>query len=457
MKNLCVPFVLLVLSVPISTAEAQDSQLRPASWRSNYSSQRIETLRRQFAAGNQSTDAFWAEIAKMGTPLIEPSDPDDQHQLVTFLWRGTTETHNVLVVWSPFTGVRPQDYLMTRLEDSDVWYLVARIPAGARFLYQLAHNDPLDSRALGVWVGRSPQPDPLNPHRFGSQSVVELPGAPLQPWIAKHPETPEGTVEEHQIRSELLDAERTVSVYTPAAYHADAEPRHVLVLFDKEYYQSAIPVPVILDNLISASRIPPVVAVLISNRGTRGPDLINNETFTDFVAKELIPWVRSRYHVTDDPAQAIVGGLSAGGIAAMHTGLRHSDTFGNVLSQSGAFYLSPALSRELATRAPASDVSDRHILEEIEDRAATEGNWLISQYVRSPRLLLKFYMDVGSFEADFMGQGGAVLESNRHLRDVLLAKGYAVHYQQFIGGHDYISWRGTFADGLIALIGHDGR
>jgi hypothetical protein len=39
------------------------------------------------------------------------------------------------------------------------------------------------------------------------------------------------------------------------------------------------------------------------------------------------------------------------------------------------------------------------------------------------------------------------------MRDVLLAKGYEVHYQQFVGGHDYLSWRGTFADGLMDLIG----
>ncbi len=45
------------------------------------------------------------------------------------------------------------------------------------------------------------------------------------------------------------------------------------------------------------------------------------------------------------------------------------------------------------------------------------------------------------------------LESSRHMRDVLLAKGYEVHYREFVGGHDYLSWRGLLADGLIALLG----
>jgi enterochelin esterase-like enzyme len=33
--------------------------------------------------------------------------------------------------------------------------------------------------------------------------------------------------------------------------------------------------------------------------------------------------------------------------------------------------------------------------------------------------------------------------------DVLRAKGHEVFYQEFQGGHDYLSWRGTLADGLI--------
>jgi len=70
----------------------------------------------------------------------------------------------------------------------------------------------------------------------------------------------------------------------------------------------------------------------------------------------------------------------------------------------------------------------------------------------SPRLPLRFYMDTGSDDADFGGHYGT-LEQSRHMRDVLLPKGYEVHFQEFIGGHDYLSWRGTLADGLVMLMG----
>jgi hypothetical protein len=40
-------------------------------------------------------------------------------------------------------------------------------------------------------------------------------------------------------------------------------------------------------------------------------------------------------------------------------------------------------------------------------------------------------------------------EHNRHLRDVLLAKGHEVHYQEFPGGHDLVNWRASFPDAVI--------
>ena len=36
---------------------------------------------------------------------------------------------------------------------------------------------------------------------------------------------------------------------------------------------------------------------------------------------------------------------------------------------------------------------------------------------------------------------------------MLRAKGYEVRFKEFEGGHDYLSWRGTLTDGLIALLG----
>jgi hypothetical protein len=71
----------------------------------------------------------------------------------------------------------------------------------------------------------------------------------------------------------------------------------------------------------------------------------------------------------------------------------------------------------------------------------------------SPKLPLRLYLDAGSMELDMTGHGGSILEPNRHLRDVLRAKGYDVFYHEFIGAHDYASWRETLADGLILLIG----
>jgi enterochelin esterase family protein len=64
---------------------------------------------------------------------------------------------------------------------------------------------------------------------------------------------------------------------------------------------------------------------------------------------------------------------------------------------------------------------------------------------------VRFFVEIGSFE-----QGGGfanAVAENRRFRDVLKAKGYSVQYSEFTGGHEYVCWRGSFADGLIALAG----
>jgi enterochelin esterase family protein len=107
-----------------------------------------------------------------------------------------------------------------------------------------------------------------------------------------------------------------------------------------------------------------------------------------------------------------------------------------VLSQSGAFHRAPQ---------SAGDAADSRV----------EPNWRVRQFISSPRKALRFYLDAGTAEFNATGGADAILFCTRALRDVLRAKGYEVHFQEFAGGHDYLSWRGTIADGLIALLGAD--
>jgi enterochelin esterase family protein len=305
-------------------------------------------------------------------------------------------------------------------------------------------------------IAAAARPDPLNPKRWGvdarsvdapeyqGTSIVEMPDAPAQPWLAEKPGVAAGQIETHQFRSALLKNEREISVYLPPGYSGTGKPYPVLVLFDGKAYLggknqiAAVPTPTILNNLISERRIPPIVALFIGNPpGARSRELPCNSLFADFLASELLPWAHGLYNFARDPRQTVVGGSSFGGLAATCAGLRHPETFGNILSQSGSFWWTP----------PKSNNSS-------DTEGDSEPNWVAKQFIASPKLPLRFYLDAGSEEVDFSGNGTSILLTTRNLRDVLLAKGYDVYFQEFAGGHDYLSWRGTLADGLILLMGN---
>jgi len=267
-----------------------------------------------------------------------------------------------------------------------------------------------------------------------------MPGAPSQPWANPNADSPHGTLEHRRFRSERLGNERSVTVYTPAGYLPDSHPYDLLVVFDEDAYLTSVPTPTILDNLIAAHRLQPTVAVFLGNPNpeTRTWELAANPVFADALVTELLPWVHAFYHVTTNPSEITLAGSSLGGLMAAFAAFRHPGQFGNVLCQSGDFSWSP---------------DHQHAMGRLAD-ASTETGWLAKQFIASPKLPIRFYMEAGTFEADQFGTGGMILETSRHMRDVLLAKGYAVTYQQFTGGHDYLSWRGTFSDGLIALRGN---
>jgi enterochelin esterase family protein len=446
----------------IGSVVSLDERLKPEPWSEPYPTKRIQTLRAQINAGQANTDSFWKQIKEEGTPLTEPFGSDGKYQLVTFLWRSKHDTRNVLVIGS-FLGVGPPaDYSMHQIANSDVWYLTLKLPSGGRFTYQLSPNDPLtfaDARAPQRAATRQADPLSLNPlsacppdtSKFNCESVAELPGAPPQPWLVKKPGTAEGRVEKQHIKSAIQKLDRPFSVYTPANYKADGPPNRLLILFDGEDLADD-PYPVTtLDNLIAAGKIPATVAVFVENVPHRRlVDLVASDEFADFMAKELVPWIQSHYNVTKDPKQTVITGYSAGGLASAYVARRHSEVFGNVLSQSGAFWWSFEHNGGVCgSRCPESGGRGGDGARD----TMTEGNIMAKEFLASPKLPLRFYLAAGTFEFDRDGGGGEILETTRHLRDVLLAKGYQVEYAQFVGGHDGLSWRGALADGLINLLG----
>ena len=72
-----------------------------------------------------------------------------------------------------------------------------------------------------------------------------------------------------------------------------------------------------------------------------------------------------------------------------------------------------------------------------------------------PKLPLRFYLEAGLME-DKPRDGVSLLTANRHLRTVLRARGNSVEYREFNGGHSILNWRGSFADGVLALFGSQG-
>jgi len=435
-----------------------DERTRPAPVADAYTSPRIEALRRRVEGGDTSTAQFWSQLGAEGTPIVEPLDA--KYDLVTFVWRTQYDTRSVHLR-APFVLVAPTNGLFRLMPRTDVWYLTEKIPKGARFSYQIEPNRSTVERLFQV----SAQLDPLNrgPRRscpagtskFRCRSMVELADARPEPWRAARPSVPQGKVEKHSIQSAVQQVTREVTVYTPAGFSRAGKALPLVVLFDgpdflyEEWSWYGLEM---WSNLIAEKRVSPMVIVMVHNLpGRRVFDLVANEKFGRFVATELVPWARREYNVSREARQTVVGGASAGGFAATYLGLMYPEVFGNVLSMSGAFWWSPEHNGgQCAGVCP--DSSGRPEVENSD--ATTEPNWLAQLALRRPASKTRFYLSAGTFEVDLNGEGAGILEENRHLRDILRAKGVDVIFNQFVGGHEQVVWRGALADGLQKLLPH---
>ncbi len=136
--------------------------------------------------------------------------------------------------------------------------------------------------------------------------------------------------------------------------------------------------------------------------------------------------LRQKYRATSDPGLTVVAGSSYGGLAAVFAGLHYPRIFGGVLSLSGSFWWKPASEQE-----PESvDQTGRSLAQPGAPflfRGRTDGRLSRHQIV-----------------------------PNRRMRDVVTAKGSAVGYAEYDGGHSFLNWSNGTANGLVFLLGNKG-
>ena len=209
---------------------------------------------------------------------------------------------------------------------------------------------------------------------------------------------------------------REVNVYIPAGYVAGT-PAPLLFCHDAMGMHDNKPAPYlpdILDNLIAAKRLPPMIAVMVMP-GSQGQRSYEYDTvsgrFAEFLEAEVLPVVEQKYNVKfskDPDARGVIGG-SSGGAAAMAMAWFHPELYHRVLVFSPTF---TALRRD--------------------PENAPHGAWEFHENFipNSPAKPLRIWLEVGERDNGSTGPDAGMnnwVFASIHTAEVLKAKSY--HYQ----------------------------
>ncbi|MDR1184352.1 MAG: enterochelin esterase [Coriobacteriales bacterium] len=377
---------------------------------------------------DEAVESFW-ETTGAQTPIIYRDPQSHHHVFVTFLWRDS-DARAVLLFVNRITDEKNlKDSLMKRLPHTDVWHITYRMERDWRASYCFIPS--YDKKGLiditGVHQASIRKAldrgiaDPRNPvvcknRADNALSVVELPDAPPQPWLAARPQLSCcGNVTSHRMHDG-----HSVWVYEPPetvrSADADNEGVPVLIMFDGDMWMRVERFHETLNNLIADGEIPPLYALLVETDdiAARWGELSEDSGVEGFVADELLSWARRRWPITDDASRIIVAGQSLGALSALWVAARRPESVGNVIAQSASLWRGSLMER-------ADDGKASHL-------SGFTG---------------RIYLECGK-------QEWVLLPLHRKFARMLKKGGQQqqLNYVEYNGGHDYACWRGGIADGL---------
>lgn len=392
------------------------------------------------------SDAWWDEVARIGTPLRVPGPGTTD--LTLFLHRDA-HAAAVYVDVQPFADrSHLADGLMERVPGTDVWW--AAFATGPQWVsgygFLPLDEEPVapggrDDAATRAWwldlLGRSVH-DVLNPSssyrglRGEARSVARGPRAPRP--LALPDGAPRGVLERRTWQRPGTGAYPAWTYVPPGSGHAPAgsavagrRELPLVVLHDGQVWAEQLDARSLFDALVAHRTVTPFVAVLVGSltRAERGRDLPGSTAYYDDLADHLLPEVTRHLadrgvRLTRDPALTVVAGQSLGGLAALQEVRHRPDRFGNALAQSGSLWW-PDL----------DDASARDV-----------AGWLRTAGPRTGRTVLQ----VGAHE-------GTITDANREVRDLLRGRREHVVLTEVDGGHDWAWWHACLGTGLAEVLG----
>ncbi len=363
--------------------------------------------------------------------LADLPDPTDSAAVLAHLRGGDLPRHHgpetTFVYVGPATSVALKHWMddfprlpaFTRITGTDLWYLTARLPEGARIDYKLDVRDGGRRRLLL---------DPLNDDHshdpFGTNSVVAGPGYVRPDWTKPDPTVPAGRAVDLKVPPGAFPRARPVRVLLPAGYDA-GRTYPLLIVHDGSEYLQYSALGTVLDNLTHRGEIVPIVAALV-DPGERNREYTGDERHGSFLADGVLPVVDRHVAISADPRQRALMGASLGAVAALHATRQHPNTWEKLILHSGSFVTALG-GRYRRGRVFAPVVA------------------FMGRFLADPgRLPAAAYLSVGRYDG--------LAADNRRMAEVLPDLGVDVTYEEVRDGHTWENWRDRLRAGLATMF-----
>jgi enterochelin esterase family protein len=164
---------------------------------------------------------------------------------------------------------------------------------------------------------------------------------------------PKGMVTKYEWQSKIYNNFREYYVYIPAQYNSST-PAALMVFQDGHSYvndSGDFRVPIVYDNLIYQKKLPVTICLFV-NPGHNTKDYPQNrfaarnradeydvldDRYAAMLMDELIPELKKKYNISNDPKMHGIAGLSSGAICAFTAAWEHPEYFSKVLSHIGSY------------------------------------------------------------------------------------------------------------------------